>query len=80
MPTIVRDGTTLAYEERGSGSPAFVFVHGWTCNRSFFKPRIEGTKSAARGKAPSLHIAATNMLEAPAQVNGMIEGFLRHHV
>jgi hypothetical protein len=28
MPTITRDGITLAYEERGSGSPAFVFVHG----------------------------------------------------
>jgi pimeloyl-ACP methyl ester carboxylesterase len=41
MPTIVRDGVTLAYEERGSGSPAFVFVHGWTCNRSFFAPQAE---------------------------------------
>src|SRR4029450_13652877 len=41
MPTIVRDGITLAYEERGSGSPAFVFVHGWTCNRSFFAPQAE---------------------------------------
>ena len=41
MPTIVRDGITLAYEERGNGSPAFVFVHGWTCNRSFFAPQAE---------------------------------------
>jgi len=41
MSTIVRDGITLAYEERGSGSPAVVFVHGWTCNRSFFAPQAE---------------------------------------
>jgi pimeloyl-ACP methyl ester carboxylesterase len=41
MPTITRDGITLAYEERGTGSPAFVFVHGWTCDRSFFAPQAE---------------------------------------
>ena len=41
MPTIVRDGTKLAYEERGTGEPAFVFVHGWTCDRSFFAPQAE---------------------------------------
>jgi len=41
MPTIVRDGTTLAYEEHGTGEPALVFVHGWTCDRSFFAPQAE---------------------------------------
>lgn len=41
MPTMVRDGTKLAYEERGRGEPAFVFVHGWTCDRSFFAPQAE---------------------------------------
>ena len=41
MPTIVRDGIKLAYEDRGAGRPAFVFVHGWTCNRSFFAPQAE---------------------------------------
>ena len=41
MPTTTRDGIKLAYEERGSGTPAFVFVHGWTCDRSFFAPQAE---------------------------------------
>jgi len=41
MPTITRDGIKLAYDDRGSGSPAFVFVHGWTCDRSFFAPQAE---------------------------------------
>ena len=41
MPTITRDGIKLAYDERGTGSPAFVFVHGWTCDRSFFAPQAE---------------------------------------
>jgi pimeloyl-ACP methyl ester carboxylesterase len=40
MPTIVHNGITLAYEDRGAGKPAFVFVHGWTCNRSFFAPQV----------------------------------------
>ena len=39
MATIVHNGMTLAYEDRGAGKPAFVFVHGWTCNRSFFAPQ-----------------------------------------
>jgi pimeloyl-ACP methyl ester carboxylesterase len=41
MPTITRDSINLSYEERGSGSPAFVLVHGWTCDRSFFAPQAE---------------------------------------
>jgi len=39
MATIVHKGTKLAYEDRGVGKPAFVFVHGWTCDRSFFAPQ-----------------------------------------
>ena len=39
MATIVREGTKLAYEDRGAGKPAFVFLHGWTCDRSFFAPQ-----------------------------------------
>lgn len=39
MATIVHQGIKLAYEDRGAGKPAFVFVHGWTCNRTFFAPQ-----------------------------------------
>ena len=41
MPAIECNGVRLAYEERGAGAPAFVFVHGWTCNRSAFAPQVE---------------------------------------
>src|SRR5262245_7090159 len=41
MATIVHKGVKLTYEDRGVGKPAFVFVHGWTCNRSFFAPQAE---------------------------------------
>jgi pimeloyl-ACP methyl ester carboxylesterase len=41
MATIMRNGVNLAFEDRGAGKPAFVFVHGWTCDRSFFAPQAE---------------------------------------
>ena len=41
MPTIVRDGIKLVFEDRGAGKPAFVFVHGTSCNRAFFAPQAE---------------------------------------
>jgi pimeloyl-ACP methyl ester carboxylesterase len=41
MPTITRNGIRLAFEDRGVAKPAFVFVHGWRCDRSFFAPQAE---------------------------------------
>jgi pimeloyl-ACP methyl ester carboxylesterase len=41
MPTLVHNGVKLAYEDHGVGKPAFVFIHGWTCNRSFFAPQAK---------------------------------------
>jgi pimeloyl-ACP methyl ester carboxylesterase len=41
MATIVHQKIKLAFEERGVGRPAFVFVHGWSCDRSFFAPQVE---------------------------------------
>jgi pimeloyl-ACP methyl ester carboxylesterase len=41
MATIVHKGVKLAFEDRGAGKPPFVFVHGWTCDRSFFAPQAE---------------------------------------
>jgi pimeloyl-ACP methyl ester carboxylesterase len=41
MTTIVRHGIKLAFEDHGAGKPAFVFVHGTACDRSFFAPQAE---------------------------------------
>ena len=41
MATIVRNGIKLAFEDCGAGRPAFVFVHGTSCNRSFFVPQAK---------------------------------------
>jgi pimeloyl-ACP methyl ester carboxylesterase len=45
MPTITQKGVKLAYDSRGKGRPAFLFIHGWTCDRSFFAAQ---TKHFAR--------------------------------
>jgi pimeloyl-ACP methyl ester carboxylesterase len=41
MVMIPVDGTSLAVQEAGRGAPAFVFVHGWACDRSFWQPQFE---------------------------------------
>lgn len=35
------DGIQIAYETRGEGAPALVFVHGWSCDRSYWAGQIE---------------------------------------
>jgi len=35
------DGVRIAYEVHGGGPLALVFVHGWSCNRSFWSGQIE---------------------------------------
>ncbi len=51
---IVRDGVRLAYEDRGAGKPSSVFVHGWTCDRSFFAPQAEHFSRRHRVVSPDL--------------------------
>lgn len=35
------DSIQIAYEVHGAGSPALIFVHGWSCDRSYWKGQIE---------------------------------------
>jgi pimeloyl-ACP methyl ester carboxylesterase len=45
----------LSYDDNGqAGSPAYVFVHGWTCDRSFFKPQYDHFGRTARAVALDL--------------------------
>jgi pimeloyl-ACP methyl ester carboxylesterase len=60
MATIVHNGITLAYEDRGAGKPTFVFVHGWTCNRSFFAPQIAHFARQHRVVSIVLQLAAAH--------------------
>ncbi len=35
------DGIRIAYESRGEATPALVFVHGWSCDRSYWKDQLQ---------------------------------------
>jgi pimeloyl-ACP methyl ester carboxylesterase len=37
---ISADGVPIHYEVHGTGLPALVFVHGWTCDRSYWGRQI----------------------------------------
>jgi pimeloyl-ACP methyl ester carboxylesterase len=41
MATLDRNGTKLFYEEAGDGDPSFVFVHGWSCDHTYFAPQFD---------------------------------------
>jgi pimeloyl-ACP methyl ester carboxylesterase len=34
------DGVTIAYHIEGKGSPALVFVHGWSCDRTYWRDQL----------------------------------------
>lgn len=39
--SVTINGASLKYIDTGSGDPAIVFVHGWTCNRNDWRYQIE---------------------------------------
>lgn len=41
MPYAELDGLRLYYERAGSGDPELLFVHGWCCDHTAFRPQFE---------------------------------------
>jgi pimeloyl-ACP methyl ester carboxylesterase len=35
------DGVPISYEVHGQGTPALVFVHGWACDRSYWRGQVD---------------------------------------
>lgn len=48
MATVTLRGVRLGYEERGSGRPVFVFIHGWACDRSVWGPQLDDLSRSYR--------------------------------
>lgn len=46
MARVISSGVTLNYVQAGAGDPAFVFVHGWCSDLTFFEPQFEHFKSS----------------------------------
>jgi pimeloyl-ACP methyl ester carboxylesterase len=38
--TTSRDGIPICYEVSGVGAPTLVFVHGWSCDRTYWAPQM----------------------------------------
>jgi pimeloyl-ACP methyl ester carboxylesterase len=41
LKSAVRDGVNLRYLDTGTGEPALVFIHGWSCNQSMWGDQVE---------------------------------------
>ena len=48
------EGAALAYDEMGAGSPAFLFVHGWGCDRSVWAAQMAEISTDHRAVAVDL--------------------------
>jgi pimeloyl-ACP methyl ester carboxylesterase len=48
MTILDRDGVKFFCEEAGTGDPPMLFVHGWTCDHSYFAPQFNHFKQSAR--------------------------------
>jgi len=48
------DGVELAYEVRGAGDPTLVFIHGWCCDRRFWKEQLDEFSAEQRVAALDL--------------------------
>jgi len=44
MPYASRESLRLFYEQDGNGDPPLLFVHGWCCDHTFFKPQFDHFK------------------------------------
>ena len=59
-------GLEIAYESRGTGDPALVFIHGLAADRSYFAPQLE--HFSGRRRLVALDLRGHGESSAPAQV------------
>ena len=52
--TQARDDVQIHYESGGSGSPALVFIHGWSCDRSYWSAQLPVFAATHQGVAIDL--------------------------
>ncbi|GAC1613444.1 MAG: alpha/beta fold hydrolase [Candidatus Dormibacteraceae bacterium] len=72
MAVKVRGGVALGYQDEGHGDPALVLIHGWTCNRTFF--RAQQLYFSARHRVVSVDLAGHGESDQP-QGDFTVRGF-----
>jgi pimeloyl-ACP methyl ester carboxylesterase len=68
---VERDAVKLAYETAGRGDPPIVFVHGWSCDRSYFAPQV--AHFSARHAVASLDLRGHGTSGVPQPGPGVYE-------
>jgi pimeloyl-ACP methyl ester carboxylesterase len=63
-----RGGVKIAYDTASRGDPPIVFVHGWSCDRSYFAPQIE--HFAARHAVAALDLRGHGASSRPEPGSG----------
>ena len=63
MAYATRDGVRTYYEQAGAGALAFVFVHGWCCDHTFFAPQYE--HFGARGNVTTYDLRGCGRSDRP---------------
>jgi len=45
---VAPDGLAIAYDVRGAGATTLVFIHGWCCDRSFWRNQLDALAEGYR--------------------------------
>ena len=62
------DGAELAFEERGSGKPAFVLIHGWQADRTVWHGLADALGRQRARARPGRSGAAANPRRRPDRI------------
>ena len=68
MAALAVNGVTIDYSDEGSGSPAFVFIHGWACDGTFWAPQVENLRPDHRCIAVNLRGRGDSSMTPPFDV------------
>ncbi|AMV73726.1 alpha/beta hydrolase [Desulfuromonas carbonis] len=73
------DGIPLACDCGGEGGPLLLFVHGWTCRRSYWRPQLDHFSSRYAVAAPDLpgHGDSANGSRSRSRSRWSVESFGR---
>lgn len=79
MAALTVNGATVSFDDRGAGSPAFVFVHGFACDRDAWAPQVEELSRDhrcinvdMRGRGGSAAVPPFDVVTAADDVAGLI--------
>lgn len=81
MAELASNGAPLSFEDRGAGKPAFVFVHGWGCDRTCWSGQMDDLSKDhrciavdLRGRGQTPPIPPYTVTQAADDVASLIAG------